>query len=174
MDIFVIKPFLLNEMKQPTPNNNIKQKPLKKKVKEDKKLSYGTSKLEIYFAENFLDKLGVKYEYQKQFKSINRVFDFWIPECNVLVECDGDYYHFNNETIKKEPSRMQKKNMRVDKIKDKWALLNNILLIRVWENDIHKNPVKVMEMLEKRIGYSKEKQLLKEKKKSGEFYNKKI
>jgi hypothetical protein len=69
---------------------------------------------------------------------------------------------------------MQKKNMRVDKIKDKWALLNNIILIRVWENDIHKNPVKVMEMLEKRIGYSTEKQILKEKKKSGEFFIKKI
>lgn len=162
-------------MKQPSPKNNIKQKPLKKKVTEkEKKLSYGTSKLEIYFAENFLDKLGVKYEYQKQFKSINRVFDFWIPECNIILEIDGDFYHFNPETNKKEPSRMQKKNMRVDEKKDKWALLNNILLIRVWENDIHKNPVKVMEMLEKRIGYSKEKQILKEKKKTGEFFIKKI
>jgi very-short-patch-repair endonuclease len=161
-------------MKQPTPTTKIKIKPPKKKVKEEKRLSYGTSKLEIYFAENFLDKLGVKYEYQKQFKSINRVFDFWLPECNILLEIDGDFYHFNTEVITKEPSRMQKKNMRVDKIKDKWALLNNIILIRVWENDIHKNPVKVMEMLEKRIGYSTEKQILKEKKKSGEFFNKKI
>ena len=105
-------------MKQPTPTTKIKIKPSKKKVKEEKKLSYGTSKLEIYFAENFLDKLGVKYEYQKQFKSINRVFDFWLPECNVLVEVDGDYYHLNTEVITKEPSRMQKKNMRVDKIKE--------------------------------------------------------
>lgn len=160
-------------MKQPSPNSNIKQKPLKKKVKEEKKLSYGTSKLEIYFAENFLDKLGVKYEYQKQFKSINRVFDFWLPECNVLLEIDGDFFHFNPITNKKEPTRMQKKNMRVDEKKNKWALLNNILLIRIWENDIHKFPDKVMKMLIERVGYSKEKQLILEKKKTGEFFIKK-
>ena len=53
-------------------------------------------------------------------------------------------------------SPMQKKNHRVDKEKDRWAMINCIPLIRIWEHDINKNPAKVMEILKKEIGYSKE------------------
>jgi very-short-patch-repair endonuclease len=46
---------------------------------------------------------------------------------------------------------MQKRNKRVDKIKDEWALMHGIPLIRIWEKDIKENPNQVMEMLKKRL-----------------------
>ena len=42
---------------------------------------------------------------------------------------------------------MQKKNHRVDEIKDRWAALHSIPLLRIWEHDIRTNPTKVMQTL---------------------------
>ena len=156
-------------MRQPI-SNSVKCKVKKTKEKKPKKLSFGTSKLEDYFAINFLDKLGVKYEYQKEIISIGRTFDFYLPEHNVLIEVDGDYYHFNEEVMKKPPNRMQKKNKRADDIKNRWALLNCIVLLRIWENDIKNNPSVVMNMLEKRLSKEKYNQSIIQKKKTCEFY----
>lgn len=45
----------------------------------------------------------------------------------------------------------QKRNKRVDKHKDNWALLHGIPLIRIWEKDIRENPSQVMGMLKERL-----------------------
>ena len=62
-------------------------------------------------------------------------------------------------------SPMQKKNKRVDKIKDEWALSHGIPIIRIWEHDINDNPQKVMDMLRDRLSIEKEKLIIKENKK---------
>ena len=160
-------------MKQPI-NKNTGIKPKKKKEVKEHKCGYGTSKLEIYFKEEFLDKLGIEYEYQKEFPTLKRVWDFYLPKCLILIEIDGQYFHadprFYDQT---KLSRMQKKNKRSDEAKNRWAAVNGIVLIRIWEYDIHKNPEIVMEMLRKLTGAEKEKQLIIEKKKTGEFFHKK-
>ncbi len=156
-------------MKQPI-NKNTGIKPKKKKPIKEKSLNYGTSKLEVYFMENFLDKLGVKYKYQYEVLSIGRTYDFYLPESNILLEIDGCWFHYDPRTNKKPPNRMQKKSMRVDELKNKWALLNGIVLLRVWEKDIYDNPKEVMDMLIKRIGLEREKQIINESKKDGSFY----
>ena len=46
---------------------------------------------------------------------------------------------------------MQKHNKRVDELKNKWALMHGIPLMRIWEKDIRENPNQVMEMLKKRL-----------------------
>lgn len=53
---------------------------------------YGTSKLEEYFAKEFLDKLGIEYVYQFEAKDIKRFFDFFIPKSRLILEIDGDYW----------------------------------------------------------------------------------
>lgn len=118
---------------------------------------YGTSKLEDYFAENFLDALGVKYIRQFEAKEIGRFYDFFCPEANVIVEVDGDYYHSYGLTYE-EKNPMQKHNQWVDKVKDEWALERGIPVIRIWEHDIHENPEKVMKILKEAIGKYTEKQ----------------
>ena len=78
-------------MKQPS--NRIKQQ--KKRVaakKTRKKPLFGTSKLEEDFARDFLDKLGLKYIYQFEAKSIGRWFDFYLTKYNLIIEVDGGYW----------------------------------------------------------------------------------
>ena len=129
-----------------------------RKKKTFKHPEYGTSKLEERFARDFLDKLGVEYIYQFEAKSIKRFYDFYIPSCNVLLEIDGDFYH-SKGLVYEEMSPMQKKNKRVDELKNHWAAVNCIKLVRIWESDINDNPEGVMEMLRKELasGLNKEK-----------------
>ena len=64
-------------------------KPKKQRIKKPK---YGTSKLEEKFAKEILDKLGIKYIYQYEAKSIKRFYDFYCYEQNAIIEVDGDYW----------------------------------------------------------------------------------
>ena len=116
-------------MPQPIPKKKaarIKTTKPSKVVKEKKtQQKYGVSKLEDYFAENFLDVLGVKYVRQYEAKDIGRFYDFFCPDANVIIEVDGDYYHSYGLTYE-EKNPMQKHNEWVDKVKDEWALSHGI------------------------------------------------
>lgn len=118
---------------------------------------YGTSKLEDFFAENFLDMLGVKYVRQYEAKEIGRFYDFFCPDANVIIEVDGDYYHSYGLTYEQK-NPMQKHNEWVDRVKDEWALSHGIPILRIWEHDIRDNPEKVMKTLKESIGKYTEKQ----------------
>lgn len=149
-------------MAQPVSRKRTTKKPTVKKLSETvrkKRLhpKYGTSKLEDYFAENFLDVIGVKYVRQYEAKEIGRFYDFYCERANIIIEVDGDYYHsYGLKYEEKNP--MQKHNEWVDRVKDEWALERGIPVIRIWEHDIHENPEKVMKILKEAIGKYTEKQ----------------
>lgn len=147
------------------PRNNIRKKGSVPKNRKGKKI--GTSKLEIEFASQFLDKLNVDYVWQFEAKSIGRFYDYAIPEQHLLIEVDGGYYHSDPRVVnEKQMNPMQKHNKRVDKIKDEWAALNGFVLLRIWEHDIKNNPAKVMDRLKKYISAAdKKKKILQERKK---------
>jgi very-short-patch-repair endonuclease len=167
---------------QPVKKNGTYQKPRSKTVKKRKKPSvseiirknierskkphpkYGTSKLEKVFEDQILKKLGVVYQRQYYAKDIKRYYDFYLPEYNALLEIDGDYYHAYGK-VYEEMSPMQKRNHRVDEIKNEWAGMHGIPLIRIWEHDIRNNPSKVIEFLKDRFVILNEKQIIKENKK---------
>lgn len=149
----------------------------KNKNTNETPLKYGISKLEAYFAENFLDKLGLKYIYEYEAKDVGRFFDFAITSYtevpfimenkhgvnsikqenqNVpiafIVEVDGDYYHSNPKLFNENKlNNLQKKNKYNDFLKNRWCDLHCIPLLRIWENDIRKNPNKVFEILNEQI-----------------------
>ena len=135
---------------------------------------FGTSKLEIDFARDFLDKLKLKYTWQFEAKDIGRFFDYAVILSDdkkrmngdmVLVEIDGSFFHSDPRVVDENNlSPMQKHNKRVDEIKNKWALMHGIPIIRFWEKDIRENPKMVMDELKKRLGIEKEKMILKEEK----------
>lgn len=138
---------------------------IKKNIERSKKPhpKYGTSKLEKKFAKEFLEKLGVKYEEQFEAKDIKRYFDFKL-EGRILIEVDGSYWHSYGK-VYEEMNPIQKRNARVDEIKNKWAHSNGYKLIRIWEHDINENPQKVMDSLRERLGIEEEKLKIKENKK---------
>jgi len=116
---------------------------------------FGTSKLEQDFAEQFLDKLGVKYVWQFEAKDIGRFYDFAIyPKGGgmILLEIDGGYYHSDPRVVDENNlSPMQKKNKRVDEYKNEWALMHGIPIMRIWEYDIRHDPSGVMKELKERL-----------------------
>lgn len=188
-------------MKQPIRKNiKKKSKPIKKKLPKKlpskKTIKYGTSKLEKDFAEEFLDKYGIKYIYEYEAKDIKRYYDFaiitkkakYITEekdglqsiiqgiqytpVDLLIEIDGSYWHSDPRLYEdKELNAIQKHNKMVDELKDKWASLHGIPLLRIWEYDIRHNPKKVKDELKKYIHLeetkvkSKPKRIMKLKKK---------
>lgn len=144
------------------------------------KSCYGVSKLEEYFAKNFLDKFHLTYVYEYEAKEIGRFYDFAIisPMKGVklvmeeengvvsasqerndyrvlfLIEVDGSYYHSDPRVVDKdEMNPMQKHNARVDEIKDKWCALNRIPLLRIYEYDIRNNPRTVEKALKYVLEY---------------------
>lgn len=139
---------------------------IKKNIERSKKPhpKYGTSKLEKKFAKDFLKKLGIKYEEQFYAESIKRYYDFYLTDYKIIVEIDGDYWHSYGK-VYEEMTPTQKKNARVDKIKDEWALSHGIPIIRIWEHDINENPERVRKMLIERLGIRSEELIIKENKK---------
>lgn len=130
-----------------------KRLPPKQKVKRKRSHpKFGTSKAEINFAKNFLDKLGVRYIWQYEMVGIGRYMDYFLPDYYIGIEYDGEYYHSDPRVYKEEDlTPMQKRNRRVDEQKDRWALLHSMPLIRVREKDVREHPDKVMQMLREKL-----------------------
>lgn len=134
-------------MSQPVPKRkaaNAKVTRLSKEVKKKKPHpKYGTSKLEDYFADNFLKVLGVKYIRQYEAKEIGRFYDFKI-ENGPILEINGSYWHGDKRIYEeKDLNSVQKKNIYIDNIKRRWAENNGIEIYYFWEKDIHENPEQI-------------------------------
>lgn len=160
-------------MPQPIKKTGTYQKPRSKTVKKtnkpiDKRLpakpkvkrkgswhpKYGTSKLESRFASEYLDKLGIKYVYQYEAKSIGRFFDFMLlgndkhPAKKCLLEIDGQYFHADPRLYEdKDLNAMQRRNRRVDEVKNHYCSMNGIPLIRISEYDLNHTPDEVLAWL---------------------------
>ena len=118
---------------------------------------FGTSKLEQDCAEQFLDKLGVEYVWQFEAADIGRFYDFYLPKTKLLIEVDGSWVHSDPRVVSEEKlTPMHKKNMRVDDLKNKWAMMHGIPIMRFWEKDIRENPKMVMEALKRRLHIQEE------------------
>lgn len=77
-----------------------------------------------------------------------RAFDFYLPNYDVLIEADGDYWHANPEMFE-SLNRSQSKSKKNDEMKNKMAKDAGIILLRFWETEIN-NPnfsTKLMEKL---------------------------
>jgi very-short-patch-repair endonuclease len=97
-----------------------------------------TSKLEKTFA-NILDLLDITYQQFFYAKEIKAFYDFYIPEHNLIIEVDGDFWHCNPSKFPNPEYTTQKRNLQRDKIKNQWATDNGYKLLRFWEDDIKNN-----------------------------------
>lgn len=105
------------------------------------------SNLEYKF-EVILELLEIKYIHSYLIKEINKIYDFYIPEHNILIEIDGDFWHCNPDTKYSLPEcKTQEINIKNDKFKTQWAKDNGYKLLRFWENDINNNIKQVKQTL---------------------------
>lgn len=83
-----------------------------------------------------LEELDIEYETQKIVGG--KIYDFYIPEKNTLVEVDGNYFHSKDKELK-DMSPMQKKSFYNDIKKNAIAKNNGYELERVWESELKEN-----------------------------------
>lgn len=64
-----------------------------------------------------------------------KIYDFYLPKYNLLIEADGDYWHGNPKKFL-ELNEQQITNIDNDKFKNQLAKKKGYKLIRFWENEI--------------------------------------
>jgi very-short-patch-repair endonuclease len=80
-----------------------------------------------------LKKMDITYTVQKNVEG--KVYDFYLPDFNMLIETDGVYWHCRGD--KGFPSNKDD-IIANDREKELIATRNNYLLVRVWEDEIDK------------------------------------
>jgi very-short-patch-repair endonuclease len=104
------------------------------------------SNLEYKF-ESLLELLDIKYIHSYYIENINKIYDFYLPEYNILIEVDGDFWHCNPINHAALECKTQEINITNDKFKTQWAIDNGYKLLRFWENDINNNIKQVKQTL---------------------------
>jgi very-short-patch-repair endonuclease len=79
-------------------------------------------------------------EYRKQFRVYYngmryKKYDFFLPNYNLIIECDGDYWH-GNPAVYEKLNENQLKNKMNDDFKNQLATNNGYRLLRFWGSDI--------------------------------------
>ena len=85
-----------------------------------------------------MKELGVEFESQKVID--NKIYDFYIPSKNMIIEVHGDYWHSNSLIYEeKNLNKIQIKNKKNDKYKEILAKGNNYNFNITWEYDLNNN-----------------------------------
>lgn len=114
-------------------------------IMNDALLKTSKTKIENMF-EEYLKEKNIDYKNQhKIYYKIDgnlkyKIYDFIIND-KILIEIDGDYWHGNSQFFK-VLNETQLKNKENDDFKNELAKMNNMTLIRFWENEIINNKYK--------------------------------
>ena len=126
-------------LKQEKKKLKIPKTPTQKKnyvEKQAKKMYWNPTGPEIRLGE-ILNEMDIYHFSQKIIK--DKIFDYFVPKANLLIEVDGDYWHgFGKEYS--ELNEIQKKSQRNDRDKDIIAKGLGYDILRFWEHDIYDNP----------------------------------
>ncbi len=97
-----------------------------------------------------------KVTYKQGFRVGRFAFDFYLPDSNILVECDGTFWHADPRRYPDRDclSRVQQHNVENDRRKNALAAEEGFILCRLWEQDIIQNPAAVLETLCHQIALS--------------------
>lgn len=82
----------------------------------------------------YLDTENINYI--QQYPISGSHYDFYLPCCNILIEVDGCYWHGKNLNDN-ELNEQQKNTRKNDYKKNSLAKQHNIMLLRIWEDEIN-------------------------------------
>lgn len=90
---------------------------------------------------NYLQEIGIEFKYQFKIKKF--VADFALQKENIIIECQGDFFHCNPKTKYSIPKyESQFKNLKRDKLKKELYKSLGWELIELWESDINSGEFK--------------------------------
>ena len=90
------------------------------------------------------------YNFETQVPILNYFPDILLPEYNIIIECDGDYWHGNKEVFPDLEDWQIKAQIR-DKKRDEKLSKAGYTIIRFWGKDIKNNIEKCIKILENNI-----------------------
>lgn len=95
------------------------------------------TKIEIKI-QGFLKQLGIEF-LAHQYMNIKHAYqcDIFIPSMNMVIECDGDYWH-GNPVIFPNPNKWQIEQIEEDKIRTQELKDRGYRIIRLWEKEINR------------------------------------
>jgi very-short-patch-repair endonuclease len=108
-------------------------------IRNDGQKQYGYKTSIETIVENIFIEMGIHI--LPQYCLDGYYFDIYVPSLNVLIECDGDYWHGYN-LLDEELDVIQTNNRKNDVVKNNIAHKHNIKLYRFWEHEIHQNNFK--------------------------------
>ena len=87
-------------------------------------------------AEEIFQELNIPYISQMHFGEDLLTFDFYLPEQNIIIECDGAQHFRSLNSDWQSPFKLQETRRR-DELKTKYCKEHNITLIRIpfWDYD---------------------------------------
>lgn len=106
------------------------------------------TRVESVFEKMLINDLKVNYVYS--FMYMKRQFDFYLPEHNLVIEVQGDFWHGNPRRwgTSQRPLRDHQKMKRLDDfVKRELAERHGLLYVEFWEFDIMTNPSFVIEQM---------------------------
>jgi G:T-mismatch repair DNA endonuclease (very short patch repair protein) len=87
---------------------------------------------------SILKELNIKFKHSYKYQGY--YFDFYLPELNILIEVDGNYWH--GKGLKWEELNAAQQNSRLNDIKKNQLCLDTKQsLIRLWEDEIEKQHI---------------------------------
>lgn len=116
---------------------------------KSKSSKYGDDTSIEKFIEDLLNQLGVKFKKQKAIRFYN--VDFFLPDYNLVLQINGEYWHCDPRVYPQPKNNIQKKNIEKDKEAKKAIIDGGYKLLEIWEGDIKRSPDVVMEKLKKII-----------------------
>lgn len=124
---------------------------MKETIKNGKIKSFITSKAE-YEIKNTIENLG--YFVEHSFRVESKICDLYIPELNLVIEYNGDYWHCNPKKYKETFYNRKKKKFASeiwDYDKSKLELLTNLNynLHVIWESDYKSDPSIIQNIIKK-------------------------
>lgn len=117
---------------------------------ENNEMPFVNTKIEQRIAKELTKR---KIPYTAQFSLDKRfVCDFALPFFNIVIECDGDYWHANPKIYdRRKLNNTQKVQLKRDKAKNKYLKENGVVVFRFFESDINKSSKKCIDKVEKEI-----------------------
>lgn len=110
----------------------------------------GLNKLEK-LGNEILNDLDIDYQYQVLLFD-KFLVDVLIPEKNIVIQWDGDYWHGHPTKLKNGiPDKRQRKRMNLDKSQDSYMKKSGYTVLRFWESEIKTNKNKVYEVITRAI-----------------------
>lgn len=89
---------------------------------------------EVCVADMF-NKLGIKYQVQKKFDDFDMRFDFYLPDYNIVIECDGAQHFRSINSEWDSMTKLQETRQR-DKEKSDYCSKHNLTLLQIpfWDH----------------------------------------